>query len=342
MGFEARVAAFVAVQLGLVLLGCEEQKAGAGASTSTSATTQAASASKPSAEPSAAPSASAAPTGMTPDAFCQRVYGGASARFASACTEEDKKSSGYALAAAFAHMPLEECDFVVRDAAAAGRVTFDAQVADKCAQAAEAHAKSQVGLHFSVPDIDEIAECKGLVVGKQDEGQPCKTSIECKGELTCIDGHKHRDGTCMKVPTKPGEACDGAFFRMHDLGHKAKCGPGLECDLPDTKNAAPVCKKAKAAGAACVESDECADNLWCKAGKCDSGPPGDVGAACVDDADDCKDGLFCEKAKGQKTGKCAAKKAAGQPCADVFECRGECKKDEGKPAGTCAAVCGSG
>jgi hypothetical protein len=344
MVLQARVTAIVAVAVGLVLIGCDDPKANAGSAAS-SAAPQAASAPKPSAAPapSASVTASAEPAGMTPDKFCHEVYGAVAAKFASSCSEEDKKSSGYALAAAFAQMPFEECSFVVRDGAIAGRLAFDAAVADKCVAAAAAHAKSPAGLHFAVPDVDEMPECKGLVAGKQDEGQACKTSIECKGDLTCIGAHHKQDGACKKVPTKAGEACDGSLFRMHDLGHKSKCGPGLECDLPDQKNASPVCKAAKAAGAACVESDECAGDLWCKAGKCDSGPPGDVGAACADDADDCKDGLFCERTKkADKLGKCAAKRAAGQPCGDVFECRGECKKPEGKDTGTCAAICGSG
>ena len=306
----------------------------------------------PAASTSAAPVVSSAPPAplplpapappLTPETFCARIFGTVYADFQRACSDDDKKSSGYALTAAFAQMPLEECYFVVRDAAAAGRLAFDAGVAEKCLDAAEKNKAAQKGVHLAVPDLDEIAECKAIVIGKQDLDQACRTSIECKEPLTCIGAKEKKDGACKKVPTKVGDACDGASLKLHDLGHRPKCGPGLTCDLPDAKTPSPICRTAVLAGGACQDSDQCGEGLACHAGKCDANGPADIGGACEDDADDCKDGLFCKRDKGQKAGKCATKLTAGAACSDLFECRGECRKPAGKNDGTCAAICGSG
>ena len=322
---------------GLVCLACDDKKTDVPAVPVPSASTTPVASSAP-----PAPLPPPAPPPLTPETFCARVFGTVYADFQKACSDDDKKSSGYVLAAAFAQMPLEECYFTVRDAAAAGRLAFDAAGAQKCLDAAEKHKATQKGVHLAVPDLDELAECKTVTSGKQDLDQACRTSIECKEPLTCIGAKEKKEGACKKVPTKAGDACDGASLKMHDLGHRAKCGPGLTCDLADAKTPSPICRVAVAAGGACQDTDQCGEGLACHAGKCDASGPADVGGACNDDADDCKDGLYCKRDKGQKVGKCAAKLAAGAPCSDVFECRGECRKQAGKNDGTCAAICGSG
>lgn len=279
---------------------------------------------------------------LSADAFCGRIFGSVYGDFAKACSDEDKKADAYKLAVLVATMPLEECNFVVRGGVAAGRMTFDAMAAARCAEAAEKTKRAMTGVHLATPDIDELAECRTVVTGKQADGQPCHSTLECKDPLTCIGARQKKDGTCKPAPSKAGEPCDGSVWRHHDLGHRRRCGPGLACDTPDMKVTHAVCRAAIALGGACAETDECDEGLACRAAKCTSGPPADVGGACDDDADDCKDGLYCKRDKGQKEGKCAAKKAAAQPCTDVFECRGECRKPAGKPDGTCAAICGSG
>jgi hypothetical protein len=267
------------------------------------------------------------------------------ADFTKACSEDDKKSEGYKLASYIATMPLEECNFVVRDGVASGRMTFDPMAAARCVEVGEKTKTAMKGVHLATPDIDELPECKAIVKGKQADGQPCKSSLECVDPLTCIGAKDKKDGVCKAVATKAGDACDGSVWKSLDLGHRRRCGPGLACDTPDAKNKNPICQKAIAQGGVCDDSDECAEGLTCHAGKCDSGPPADVGGACDDDTDDCKDGLYCKRepdAGRQKVGKCAEKKAGGQPCTDLFECRGECRKPAGKPDGACAAICGSG
>jgi hypothetical protein len=301
------------------------------------------------------PSTAVATVPLTPETFCAHVFGSVYADFQKSCTGDDKQSSGYALAAAFAEMPLEECYFVVRDGVAAGRLAFDASSAAKCLEAANSHKASQKGVHLAVPDLDELPECSAIVSAKQDLDQACRTSTECKQDLTCIGANAgnlkdKKDGVCKKIPTKAGDACDGAAFRLHDLGHRRNCGPGLACDSPDAKTPKAICRVAVVAGGACHDSDECDEGLACHAGKCDANGPASLGGACEDDADDCKDGLYCKRDKGQKLGKCANKSAAGAACSDMFECRGECRKPAGAGkagaagagGGTCAAICGSG
>lgn len=329
----------------IVVAACDdEKKATPPAPTSVFPTASSATASSaPVASASAPPSASAAPEipPLSAEAFCVRLFGRVYGDFVKACTDDDKKSDGFKLAELVARMPLEECNYVVRDGVASGRMTFDALAAARCAEAGEKTKKLMKGVHLATPDIDEIVECKTVVVGKQADGQPCRSTLECVDPLTCVGAKEKKEGTCKAPPTKAGEPCDGSVWKHHDLGHRRRCGAGLACDVPDLKTVNSVCRKALAKGAACVDSDECEEGLACHAGKCDAGPPASAGGACEDDADDCLDGLYCKREKGQKLGVCAEKKAAGQTCTDVFECRGECRK-AGKPEGTCAAVCGSG
>src|SRR5262249_37320209 len=111
---------------------------------------------------------------------------------------------------------------------------------------------------------------------------------------------------------------------------RPRCGPGLLCDPVSDRCHAPV-----ADGGACGDMAQCAQGLGCYASKCSAKGPGDVGDICDDDTDDCKPGLFCDNGTA-KLGKCAAKKAAGQKCADAIECKGQCTN------GACASFCGSG
>jgi hypothetical protein len=324
---------------------CDDDKKPAPPAPASATPTAASSAAVATASASGSTSASATTADMPPlsaEAFCVRLFGNIYGDFAKQCTEDDKKSDGYKLAVLVATMPLEECNFVVRDGVAAGRMTFDALAAARCADAAEKTKHTMKGVHLATPDIDELMECNTVVVGKQADGQPCRSSLECKDPLTCIGAHHKHEGTCKPLPTKDGDPCDGAVWKHHDLGHRHRCGPGLACDAPDSKTKDPICRPAIAQGGACVETDQCTEGLNCRAAKCTAAPPVDAGGACDDDADDCRDGLYCKRDKGQKEGKCTEKKAAGQPCVDVFECRGECRKPAGKPDGTCTAICGSG
>ena len=337
-----RAASFVSA-ITLAASACDDKKNDAPATPPPSPSASAVSVPVTSAAPVPSTSAASVPT-LTPEAFCGHVFGAVYSDFQKSCSDGDRKSNGYTLAAAFAQMPLEECYFVLRDGVVAGRLSFDASAAQKCVDAASKAKVAQRGVHLAVPDIDELPECRTIVAPKQDLDQACRSSLECKQDLTCIGAIDKKDGACKKIPTKAGEPCDGSLLRLHDLGHHRNCGPGLTCDAPDAKTPKPVCRAAVTSGGACHDSDECDEGLACHAGKCDGNGPADVGGACEDDADDCKDGLYCKRDKGKKLGACAAKLPAGAACSDVFECRGECKKTPpaGKADGTCAAICGSG
>ncbi len=300
----------------------------------------------PPALPSASPSPAASPSGpvaaaFTPELFCRRVFASVEADFAKSCSDDDKKSAEYQLAAELARAPLDECNSAIRDEVAAGRLAFDMGAAMACADAADKKKKGTTGIHLYAPDLDEMPECRSIVTPKQTAGQACRASLECVAPLTCIGAHEKVDGACKPLPTQAGEACDGVLWELHDLGHRARCGAGLACDIPDLKSKEPTCRPAVAKGGACVDSDQCAEQLACHAGTCDDKPAAAVGGRCTDDEDDCALGLYCARAKGAASGTCAAKKPAGAPCTDVFECRGECRKGDAG-ASACAAICGSG
>jgi hypothetical protein len=325
--------AFALVAPLLVVACAKDQPSGDPAPTATPAP------SAPVASASAAPSAVAVT--FTPDQFCLRVFGSVQADFEKSCSEDDKKSSEYQLASAIARAPLDECNFAIRNAVAAGRLAFDPAAAMTCADAADKKKTSTTGIHLYAPDLDEMPECRAIVTPKQTADQACRASIECVAPLTCVGAHEKIDGSCKPVPTKAGDPCDGVQWELHDLGHRPRCGPGLACDLPDAKWKTPTCRPAVAKGGACVDSDECVEGLSCRGGLCVDGPAAAVGGKCTDDVDDCALGLYCARAKGAASGTCAAKKPAGATCTDVFECRGECKKRDAGPS-VCGSICGSG
>jgi hypothetical protein len=258
------------------------------------------------------------------------------------CTDDDKKTERYKLLADFADDPITECQQTIVAPVAQGRLTFDAVAADACASAAEKARTPEPGGHLAIPDLDEIPECKTIVSAKQGLWAMCMSSLECTGQLTCVGapapGDKSpKQGACAPMPSKAGEACDAVYLKLHDLGHRPRCGTGFYCDPLQAK-----CKTAAAQGGGCDDSVQCAAPLQCHASKCDANPIGAAGVACDDDADDCAKGLFCDKPKGAKAGKCATKKGAGQACSVFTECQGDCRKAGDAGDKTCVAFCGSG
>jgi hypothetical protein len=294
---------------------------------------------------SAGPSASAPPATHDTaevEAFCQQAFGTLVDQALKGCSPEERASNEGRNAAEFAREPLYECNRL-KAGVSAGRLAFDAAAAPACVKGTTATKRvdgTWGGL--AVPDLDESPACNAVFVGKQAEGAPCSTTLDCKEPLTCLGATDEGkpDGTCKPVPSQAGAACDAVFLRVTDFKHRPRCGAGLSCDPVDD-----VCKPPVAAGGACKNSFECASPAACRAGHCVTSGPADVGGPCEDDTDDCKPGLYCDKTPaaaktaGGAAGVCAEKKAAGAACTqDLFECRGECKKPEGK----CASRCGSG
>jgi len=303
---------------------------------------------------SSAPAATAPANAVAVDAFCQRAFGAMAEQVLKGCTPEERAGTAAQSTLDFAREPLKECRRLSA-AVGAGRLSFDEAAAARCLSTTTA-TKRVDGTwgDMAVPDLDESAACDAVFAPRQGEGQACGSTLECKEPLTCLGATDEgkADGACKAIPARAGEPCDAVFLRVTDFKHRARCADGLSCDPVED-----VCKATLAAGAECQHSFECARPAACRAGRCSTAPPADVGGACEDDTDDCKPGLYCAKQKTEATkgatagdagppkklGACAEKKPAGAPCTqETFECKGECKKSSDHEDGKCASRCGSG
>ena len=65
--------------------------------------------------------------------------------------------------------------------------------------------------------------------------------------------------------------------------------------------------------------------------KCKKAAPSKLGEACA--------GTVCEAPAECILGKCAVKKAAGEACAQDFECKAGCVKSDGGTKGKCGPRC---
>jgi hypothetical protein len=276
------------------------------------------------------------------DAFCVRAFGGLVDQATKGCSEAERGQESVRNAVDFAREPLVECRRLAA-AAQADRVAFDSAAAEKCLSTTTATKRvDSTWGGLAVADLDESPACDAVFSGKQTEGKPCGSTVDCKEPLTCIGAtdEAKADGKCKAVPAHAGDPCDTVFLRVTDFKHRARCGEGLVCEP-----VADVCKAAIPVGGECTHSFECAHPAACRAGRCSTAAPADVGGACEDDTDDCKPGLYCSKHKGagdggKALGTCAEKKPAGASCTEdePFECKGQCKRGEGK----CVSLCGSG
>jgi hypothetical protein len=263
--------------------------------------------------------------------FCADAFGADGEHLRSVCSAEDLSvSQGVARAAG------NLCTADLTSALSRGRATFDADAARRCVGMLRAQPMTRAS---EADTFFAHAPCDRVVVGTQAEGAACRFSVECQDGLACTGYRPGVDGACRKPPGA-GEVCTGQAFAtilsptVAALHHPA-CGRGAWCD-------ATTCRPRTPAGKACTTSDACVEGLSCTRGRC--GPPARAGAAC-DKTEDCAFGLWCD-AKGARSGKCAEKRAEGQPCVIPEACKGRCEvpagPDSGAAAGTCVAVCGSG
>jgi hypothetical protein len=175
----------------------------------------------------------------------------------------------------------------------------------------------------------------------QNEGQPCRFSVECKDGLACEGYAVGVDGTCKKPP-RAGEACTPQPFgtilnEAASALHHPVCAQGDWC-------AGKTCQPRASAGQKCASNAACAPGLACLSGKC--APRAGAGGTCEGRAD-CAFGLWCDTAVDGGRGRCAVKRADGQPCGSEDACKGRCDRPKGVDGGTgergkCVSVCGSG
>lgn len=194
-------------------------------------------------------------------------------------------------------------------------VEYDPQSAGNCIEAVK-----QAAAGCSTLDIDGGQACLNVYRGKLPEGAECNSSIECAappvGDASCEGELQGVPGHC--VVDKRGAAGDACYATCTQDGSSTGCGSsggdpksascytndGLYC------NAAYVCEKLAALGAAC-QNDGCVSGAYCDSGTCALLPV--AGESCGNGYS-CAPGAYCQG------GSCMPTKSAGEACTSYDEC----------------------
>jgi hypothetical protein len=176
------------------------------------------------------------------------------------CRQDVAKSCGVATA-------------TLQFSANAGRVKFDAQVADTCLAALLAPSScTTVG-----SDLPWVAACMTSPwTGTVADGGTCFFNFDCGSASTCTPAQvcKALPGVNQACPTgvcAPGLFCNGVCTAQGGVG--SACTADEECMSPlfcNTTLAMPVCATKVAGGGACESSQEC-ESGQCSPGTCGSG-----------------------------------------------------------------------
>ena len=141
------------------------------------------------------------------------------------------------------------------------------------------------------PSSSSSSQCAGGVCAllqNQGFGQLCGATSDCAAGLTCAIFGGLSDMRCCQVEVVPADPVEGL---------EAACG-----QLP--------------LGSTCLDSTQCASNLYCSAGFCvpESGSGGAAGAGCTSD-DSCDGSLRCGQFGGPDDLRC---------CAQIIEGTSQC------------------
>lgn len=166
------------------------------------------------------------------------------------------------------------------------------------------------------------SECLGIVHGKLSKGAQCRSSLECPEPLRCLGSGPTDLGRCGE-PLSQGKLCNtavdplAAYTRQDDLEDRHPACQGF-CDRNRCYDAVPI-------GGECKVNVHCGRGHRCKDNKCIEDRFAKEGDACL--GGECEPGLRCSQKK------CAVPKAAGESCANDFDCRASCV------SGKCATSC---
>lgn len=220
---------------------------------------------------------------------------------------------------------FDECARTLSYALRSKAISLDPADVDRCALASE---KAFSGCDWVTPlSASPPPECVGVVKGAMKEGDRCRSSLECTGNLHCHGvaasdtgrcGKPRESGACSRgIDTLASHTRQSNAERLHPecAGH---CnGKRCEADLP--------------AGAACVYAAACGEGKTCLDHKCSDSPLPKAGDKCLKGA--CGGGARCFKDT------CITPKSVGEACSEDAECTGTCAKAKGAEKGTCAILC---
>lgn len=245
-----------------------------------------------------------------------------------------------------------------------GQVTFDAQRADDCLDAADT---LENGPACQV--LESLPACRNVLDPQSGKGDPCISAAACKEGRDCAFDtdsstcYGHCEGAAAPPPASEGEGCPD----------DTSCEAGLTCE-PDPDSSDPTCiaMRSREAGEPCSSSTACRPGLTCADGTCKSVDFGTSGDSCDfqtnrceppthcrtilrDDgstakvckeiatqsdscqlARDCHSDLYCDQYAQDPV--CKPVTAIGDPCTESVECPGKvtrCKKESGESQKHC-------
>jgi hypothetical protein len=161
-----------------------------------------------------------------------------------------------------------ECVSVLSRSLSEAGVALNADEARRCATAMQAEL---AGCEWVRPGAPRPAEaCHDLLRGLREQGQSCRSSLECSGELRCSEQSSESRGRCLP-PADNGAPCGGAvdilaaLLLVRDAEERHPPCRGM-CNRMTHR-----CEDAPALGAACRAHVQCGQARRCVEGACRAG-----------------------------------------------------------------------
>ncbi len=175
-------------------------------------------------------------------AFCELVMGAPARELQSSCTpegttvdpsdqEQFRRVRAEAALKSRIWPRIDACEKLLRPGVENGRLELPAAVANKCGKAIFAQSWKEtltvrpVGWYLSYhPD------CRGALVGKQPQGQPCALNLECQSGHQCQIKQNEPLGRCVSAPGK-GAACRRPMYAGLSNEIERACAAGHFCNF---------------------------------------------------------------------------------------------------------------
>ncbi len=171
------------------------------------------------------------------------------------------------------------------------------------------------------------AFCLGLLRGTRSQGQPCRSSLECKRPLHCRDLGPTQAGRCAP-PQTPDTPCGTAPDPLAAYTRQ----DNTEVDHPVCQGYCRRfrCRSHHLPASPCKADIQCTKGHYCNGQRCIKGQPNTENSPCTGR---CTAPLRCVKSR------CIRPKPQGAACLSSLECLGACEIPEGQTLGRCTMQC---
>ncbi len=135
-------------------------------------------------------------------ALCAELFGKVKLDLESSCSQYDVAGTAYAYLVRRAETLERDCAATLEPEVKAGRVELRASSLRACAKALSGLGYKR---RLALGSIGEVTDCRGLVQGKQPEGQPCAFDASCVEGLYCDSRAAGVLGVCRSLPASGAE-----------------------------------------------------------------------------------------------------------------------------------------